>query len=76
MRRVVKPERVYILSLGSQQGNQHVHWHIAPLSCGVPFEQQQLEALRMKDGVVQLSTEEMSTLAAQPREALGATANE
>jgi len=70
VRRVVQPERVYILSLGSQQGNKHVHWHIAPLPFGVPFEQQQLEALRMKDGILQLDSEEMSALAAQLREAL------
>ncbi len=35
-------ERVYDLSLGSQQGNKHVHWHIAPLPPGVPFAEQQL----------------------------------
>lgn len=28
---VVETERVYVLSLGSQQGNRHVHWHVAPL---------------------------------------------
>ncbi len=72
VRHVVKPERVYILSLGSQQGNKHVHWHIAPLPFGVPFEEQQLEALHMKDGFLQLSTEERSALAAQLREALAA----
>ena len=72
VRRVVKPERVYILSLGSQQGNKHVNWHIAPLPFGVPFEAQQLEALHMKDGFLQLSTEERSALAAQLREALAA----
>src|SRR5882757_3633541 len=27
----VPTERTYLLSLGSQQGNSHVHWHIAPL---------------------------------------------
>jgi len=70
VRRVIKPERVYILSLGSQQGNKHVHWHIAPLPFGVPFEEQQLEALSLKSGILQLSTEELSTLAAQLREAL------
>ncbi len=73
VRQVVNPERVYILSLGSQQGNQHVHWHIAPLPPGVPFERQQLEALHMKDGFWQLSPEEMSTLAVQLRQALAAT---
>jgi diadenosine tetraphosphate (Ap4A) HIT family hydrolase len=72
VRQVVKPERVYILSLGSQQGNKHVHWHIAPLPFGVPFEEQQLEALRLKDGFWQLSAEEAASLAAQLREALDA----
>jgi diadenosine tetraphosphate (Ap4A) HIT family hydrolase len=70
VRQVVKPERVYILSLGSQQGNKHVHWHIAPLPFGVPFEEQQLEALSIKDGILQLSTDELTALATQLREAL------
>jgi diadenosine tetraphosphate (Ap4A) HIT family hydrolase len=63
VRRTVAPERVYILSLGSQQGNRHVHWHIAPLPHGVPFEQQQLEALRVEHGVIDLSDAEMQALA-------------
>jgi diadenosine tetraphosphate (Ap4A) HIT family hydrolase len=70
VRQVVKPERVYILSLGSQQGNKHVHWHVAPLPFGVPFEKQQLEALSMKDGFLQLSAAEMSALVTQLRDAL------
>ena len=45
VRRSVPTERLYILSLGSQQGNRHVHWHIAPLPPDVPFAQQQLAAL-------------------------------
>jgi hypothetical protein len=28
---VVPTERMYCLSLGSQECNAHVHWHIAPL---------------------------------------------
>ena len=70
VRRVVKPERVYILSLGSQQGNRHVHWHIAPLPSGVPFEQQQLEALRMGNGFLQLSDDELAALTTQLRKAM------
>jgi diadenosine tetraphosphate (Ap4A) HIT family hydrolase len=31
---VVPVERMYCLSLGSQQGNAHLHWHIAPLPPG------------------------------------------
>jgi diadenosine tetraphosphate (Ap4A) HIT family hydrolase len=70
VRQVIKPERVYILSLGSQQGNKHVHWHIAPLPYGIPFEEQQLEALHIKDGFLQLSVEEQTALSMQLREAL------
>ncbi len=70
VRQVVQPERVYVLSLGSQQGNKHVHWHIAPLPFGVPFEEQQLEALSIKHGILQLSTEEAARLAVQLRQAL------
>lgn len=72
VRQVVRPERVYILSLGSQQGNRHVHWHIAPLPFGVPFEQQQLAALHLKDGFLQLSPDEQTALSQQLRETLAA----
>jgi ATP adenylyltransferase len=58
-------ERVYILSLGSQQGNAHVHWHIAPLPTGVPFEKQQLAALRFSSGVLKIPDDELAALAAR-----------
>ncbi len=70
LRRVVPVERVYILSLGSQQGNRHVHWHIAPLPPGVPYREQQLNTLRMENGVLQLSDEQMASLAQRIRQAL------
>ena len=73
VRRVVPTERVYLLSLGSQQGNSHVHWHIAPLPPGVPFRKQQLEALRIEDRILDLSQPEMSSLAAQIRAAMEQT---
>lgn len=60
-------ERVYILSLGSQQGNRHVHWHVAPLPHGVPFEEQQLEALRFRNGVLKIPDEEMAAHAVRLR---------
>ncbi|HEY7355943.1 MAG TPA: HIT family protein [Ktedonobacterales bacterium] len=63
LRRVVPTERVYMLSLGSQQGNRHVHWHIAPLPPGVPYEEQQMEALQLSRGVLALPDEEMAALA-------------
>jgi diadenosine tetraphosphate (Ap4A) HIT family hydrolase len=45
IRKVVPTERLYVLCLGSQQGNPHVHWHLAPLPPGIPFEEQQLAAV-------------------------------
>ncbi len=68
IRQVVATERMYILSLGSQEGNRHVHWHLAPLPPGVPFEQQQFEALSIEKGVLNLSDEEVAALAARIRE--------
>jgi len=72
LRRVVPTERLYILSLGSQQGNRHVHWHVVPLPPGVPYEKQQLESLNMAHGVLQLSDEEMADLAQRIRRAMDA----
>lgn len=70
VRQAVPTERAYILSLGSQQANKHVHWHIAPLPPGVPFEEQQLEALRLKNGILKIPDEEMASLAARIREGM------
>lgn len=70
LRRSVPSERVYILSLGSQQGNAHVHWHIAALPPGVPFKQQQFEALRMDAGILPIPDPQMAELAATIRQNL------
>lgn len=70
VRQVVPTERVYLLSLGSQQGNSHVHWHVAPLPPGVPFLKQQFEALRIEDGTLDLTEAEMANLARQIRQAM------
>lgn len=63
LRQVVPTERLYILTLGSQQGNRHVHWHLAPLPPGVPYEQQQTAALDLSRGILVLSDEDMASLA-------------
>lgn len=65
IRKTVDSERVYILSLGSQQGNRHVHWHIAPLPFGVPFKEQQLDALNVENGILNIPDDEMEKLARQ-----------
>lgn len=46
--RVVPTERLYVLSLGSRDGNAHVHWHVAPLPPGVPYEDQQFRSLMVE----------------------------
>jgi len=64
LRQELPTERVYILSLGSQQGNRHVHWHVAPLPPGVPYEEQQFVALMLeKRGYLKIPAAEMSELA-------------
>jgi diadenosine tetraphosphate (Ap4A) HIT family hydrolase len=70
VRRTVDAERVYILSLGSQQGNRHVHWHIAPLPHGVPFKEQQLAALSIEGGMLDIPDHEMADLAERIRQNL------
>ena len=67
VRAALGPERIYVLSLGSQAANAHVHWHVAPLPRGVPFEEQQLEALSWERGVLDLSDAEMAALAERIR---------
>lgn len=71
IRQEVSTERLYILTLGSQQGNRHVHWHIAPLPPGVPYEQQQVEALKLENGVLKVTEEEMASLAERLRRRMG-----
>jgi diadenosine tetraphosphate (Ap4A) HIT family hydrolase len=68
VRRVTPTERMYILSLGSQQGNRHVHWHVAPLPPGVPFAEQQFEALQLEKGVLAMDEGEMAALAGRIRQ--------
>ena len=70
VRKIISPERVYILSLGSQQGNRHVHWHIAPLPSGIPFKEQQLEALKVENGMLDMAESEMEDLASRIQQSM------
>ncbi len=69
IRDVIPTERLYVLSLGSQQANRHVHWHLAPLPPGVPLDQQQYRALDCNDFLT-IAPDEMGQLAQQLRTAL------
>jgi diadenosine tetraphosphate (Ap4A) HIT family hydrolase len=70
VRQVMDAARVYVLSLGSNEANAHVHWHVAPLPPGVPLEEQQFAALDVRRGVLALSDAEMAGIAARIRTAL------
>ena len=71
LRAVLEVERVYILSLGSQQANRHVHWHVAPLPPGVPLKAQQFAALDVeRAGVVAMDDAEMAALAGRIAQAI------
>ena len=60
---VVPVERMYCLSLGSQQGNAHLHWHVAPLPPGVPYDRQQYYALMAENGVLDVDDRSQTDLA-------------
>ena len=70
IRMVLNSERIYILSLGSQSANAHVHWHIAPLPPGIPLEHQQYHALMHEYGVIETSEDEQRELAAKIKDAV------
>jgi histidine triad (HIT) family protein/ATP adenylyltransferase len=56
-------ERMYSMSLGSRQGNAHLHWHLAPLPPGVPYEQQQFHAVMAQNGVLEVDDDSQAALA-------------
>ena len=63
VRQALRPERVYILSLGSQQALAHVQWQIIPCPPGFPLEFQELSMLDTRDGeLVEVSLEEIRKL--------------
>jgi diadenosine tetraphosphate (Ap4A) HIT family hydrolase len=68
IRRTVPTERLYVVSLGSQQGNRHVHWHLVPLPPGVPYREQQLAVLAKSiRGVLPFDRRQRSDLAKRIR---------
>src|SRR5215211_1184121 len=59
----VGAERMYLYTFGSKQGTAHVHWHVVPLPPGVPYEEQQGAWVSWSKGVLEISQEEMASLA-------------
>ncbi len=70
LRQELPTERVSILSLGSDEGNSHVHWHVVSLPPGVPYDEQQFRFLMAECGVVELAEQEMLDIAARLQERL------
>jgi diadenosine tetraphosphate (Ap4A) HIT family hydrolase len=66
----VPTERMYSMSLGSQQGNAHLHWHLAPLPPDVPYERQQFAALMADNGVLVVNEPAQAALAQRIRDRL------
>jgi len=72
--KTVPTERIYVLSLGSKDGNAHVHWHVAALPPGTPYEDQQYRALMVETkGVLALTDEVREDLADRLRTAIEGT---
>ncbi|MFD0556258.1 histidine triad (HIT) family protein/ATP adenylyltransferase [Stackebrandtia endophytica] len=67
---VLPTERVYLMSLGSMQGNAHIHWHVACLPPEVPYPRQQFHALMAENGVLDQTADEMAAIAAGIRSAM------
>jgi diadenosine tetraphosphate (Ap4A) HIT family hydrolase len=64
VREDVRAERVYVLSLGSNKGNAHVHWHVVPLPSGTPYEEQQFAAVMLETvGALKIPDREKAALA-------------
>lgn len=66
----VGAERMYVFTFGSNQGNAHVHLHIAPLPPGTPYEEQQGAAVGWRRGVLAVPEREMASLAKRLRHRL------
>ncbi len=65
IRQALPTERLYIASMGSEQANRHVHWHVAALAPGTPYDRQQWAAFVDERGVLDLDDQEMQELASR-----------
>ena len=65
IRAEVGAERMYIFTFGSNQGNAHAHWHVAPLPPGTPYREQQMKAVSWRKGVLEIPDGEMRDLASR-----------
>jgi hypothetical protein len=50
--------------------NAHLHWHIAPLPPGVPYDQQQYYALMTENGILDVDDSAQAALAQEIKDYL------
>jgi diadenosine tetraphosphate (Ap4A) HIT family hydrolase len=63
--------RLYVLSLGSQDLNRHVHWHVAPLPPGVTLSRQQFRLFsQIITGILEVPPDDRARLATRIRREL------
>ena len=68
LRHSVPTERLYVLSLGSQDGNRHVHWHVVAQPPDLAYGDQQLALLaKSVRGVLPFDPERNERLAKRIR---------
>jgi len=66
VREEVGAQRMYVMSLGSNGGNAHIHWHVVPLPPGTPYEEQQFAAVMLETaGALDIPECENAALAAR-----------
>ena len=63
---------MYVMSLGSNGGNAHIHWHVVPLPPGTSYEEQQFAAVKMETaGALDIPECENAALAARIGRGMG-----
>jgi diadenosine tetraphosphate (Ap4A) HIT family hydrolase len=68
VRHEVQVERMYLCSFGRNEGNAHVHWHVAPVPQGLPFHEQGPGIFRPSR--LQIPQKDQAALAARLRQQL------
>lgn len=72
VRQEMNAQRLYLLSFGRNEGNAHVHWHIAPLPRDLPYEEQGPDFFAR--GHLHIPANEQAALATRLRARIGQVA--